>query len=164
GERMETREHRPAQAAGRRGSLNPAGGRPKVRANGKGAPGAAATSRERSHAKANGVPLSQASGAHIDERVLLSTLTRFRKGDFSARLPIEWTGLAGKIADTLNDVIELNQRMADELARLSRMVGKEGRSNQRAGLSGLQGSWAKSMDCVNSLIDDLVYPTSEMAR
>jgi hypothetical protein len=29
-------------------------------------------------------------------------------------MPIDQTGIAGKIADTLNDVIELNQRMAAE--------------------------------------------------
>ena len=29
----------------------------------------------------------------------------------------EWTGLAGKVADTFNEVVELNQRMAQELDR-----------------------------------------------
>ena len=72
--------------------------------------------------------------------------------------------LAGRISDTLNDVIERNQSMALELERLSRVVGKEGRLNERARLSAFGGSWAHSVRCVNSLIEDLVYPDSEMAR
>ena len=100
----------------------------------------------------------------LDERTLLAVLTSFKKGDFSARLPVEWTGLAGRISDTLNDVIERNQSMALELERLSRVVGKEGRLNERATLRELSGSWAHSIRCVNSLIEDLVYPDSEMAR
>src|SRR5262245_55494027 len=62
--------------------------------------------------------LQEAPAQQIDTAVLLAALTALKKGDFSARLPIEWTGVAGKVADTFNDVIELNQRMARELERL----------------------------------------------
>ena len=48
------------------------------------------------------------------------------------RLPVDWTGVAGKVADAFNEVVELNERMAGELARLSRVVGKEGKLSQRA--------------------------------
>ena len=47
----------------------------------------------------------------FDTKLLLKTLTAFKKGDFSARLPNDWTGIEGKIADTLNDVIEINGRL-----------------------------------------------------
>ena len=56
----------------------------------------------------------------------------FKRGDFSARLPENWTGVPGKIADTFNAVIEANQRMTRELERIGRVVGKEGRIAQRA--------------------------------
>src|SRR5947209_715959 len=100
----------------------------------------------------------------IDMTALLSALTALKKGDFSTRLPLEWTGVAGKVADTFNDVIELNQRMALELERLSRVVGKEGKIAQRASLGDVTGSWASSISYVNDLIDDLVHPTRETAR
>jgi HAMP domain-containing protein/signal transduction histidine kinase/CheY-like chemotaxis protein len=100
----------------------------------------------------------------LDSTALLSALTALKKGDFSARLPVEWTGVAGKVADTFNDVIELNQRMARELERLSRVVGKEGKIAQRASLGDVSGSWASSIRYVNDLIDDLVHPTRETAR
>src|SRR6266566_9561814 len=80
----------------------------------------------------------------LDEREMLSALTALKRGDFSVRLPVEWTGLAGKIADTFNDVIELNERMADELDRLGRVVGKEGKISERASLGDVSGSWSDS--------------------
>ena len=64
----------------------------------------------------------------LDASLLLKTLIAFRDGDFSARLPVDKTGLEGKIADTLNDIFKLNERMASEFERISSAVGKEGRS------------------------------------
>src|SRR5438128_2498635 len=99
-----------------------------------------------------------------ETKALLSALTALKKGDFSVRLPMEWTGIAGKVADTFNEVVELNERMAKDLERLSRVVGKEGKLTQRAALGDVSGSWADSVDSINALIDDLVHPTSETAR
>ena len=70
----------------------------------------------------------------LDTRQLLKVLMAVKKGDFSLRMPVEHTGVAGKIADTLNDIIDLNQHMTDEFARISTVVGKEGRIAQRASL------------------------------
>jgi HAMP domain-containing protein/CheY-like chemotaxis protein/signal transduction histidine kinase len=95
---------------------------------------------------------------------LLRTLVAVKKGDFSVRMPIDQTGLAGKIADELNDIIELNQRMAAELARIGTVVGKEGKIAQRATIGSAEGSWSASVNSVNTLITDLVQPTSETAR
>jgi HAMP domain-containing protein/signal transduction histidine kinase/CheY-like chemotaxis protein len=96
--------------------------------------------------------------------ILLSALHDFRKGREGVRLPVEWTGLAGRVADAFNQVVEMNERMAGEFARLSRVVGKEGRITQRASLGNVSGFWQESVESVNELIDDLVHPTSETAR
>ncbi|PYL63778.1 MAG: hybrid sensor histidine kinase/response regulator, partial [Verrucomicrobia bacterium] len=101
---------------------------------------------------------------NLDTKQLLTTLKAFKRGDFSARLPDDWTGVAGKVADTLNDVIATNQRMTQELERIGRVVGKEGRIMQRASIGDVSKSWAHAMGSVNGLIEDLVHPTSEMAR
>ena len=82
----------------------------------------------------------------IDATALLTALTALKKGDFTVRLPLDWTGVAGKVADTFNEVIELNERMADELERISRVVGKEGKINQRASLGSVSGSWEEAID------------------
>jgi CheY-like chemotaxis protein/HAMP domain-containing protein len=100
----------------------------------------------------------------VDSTVLLSVLARVREGDFAARMPLEWTGVAGKIADGLNDVIIANQSLAAELARVGQVVGKEGRLSQRVVLGGWAQGWSESIHSVNSLIDDLVRPTVEMQR
>ena len=100
----------------------------------------------------------------LDAKVLLSFLAQVKAGDFTARMPLEWTGLAGKVADALNDVIISNQALGVELARVSQAVGKEGRLSQRVVLGSVAQRWAGSIDSVNSLIDDLVRPTIEMQR
>jgi HAMP domain-containing protein/CheY-like chemotaxis protein/signal transduction histidine kinase len=100
----------------------------------------------------------------INSRLLLKTLVAFKKGDFSTRLPGDWTGEAGKIADTLNDIIELSDKMAKELERVSRVVGKEGKIMHRAAVPAAGGSWLRLVDSTNLLIDDMARPTSEMAR
>ncbi|MGH7581510.1 MAG: HAMP domain-containing protein, partial [Gemmatimonadales bacterium] len=100
----------------------------------------------------------------LDLAELLTVLAAVRKGDFSVRMRVTGTGLAGKVADTLNEIVELNQEMTQELDRVSIAVGKEGRINQRAQLRGAGGSWAASLNSVNGLIADLVQPTSEVAR
>src|SRR5450755_2409808 len=100
----------------------------------------------------------------LDEVVLLRVLSEVRDGDFSVRMPLEWTGVAGKVADVLNDVIAANQTLGAELAKVSRVVGKEGRLSQRVAFGGSDGVWAGSIESVNGLLDELVRPTFEMQR
>ena len=107
---------------------------------------------------------SESASKQLSKPTMLRTLLALKKGDFSARLPLDLPGMDGKIADTFNEVVELNQRMAEELERLSRVVGKEGKISQRAEMGNVSGSWRASVDSVNTLISDLVYPVSETSR
>jgi HAMP domain-containing protein/CheY-like chemotaxis protein/signal transduction histidine kinase len=100
----------------------------------------------------------------LDQRALLNVLMAFKSGDFSARMPADQVGVAGKICDTLNEIIDLNDRTARELVRTSEIVGKEGRLSHRANIAGAVGSWQVFPDTVNVLISDLVQPTTEIAR
>ena len=50
----------------------------------------------------------------------LSTLIAFKGGNFSVRMPVDQTDLEGKLADALNDVLEINQKMVSEFERISR--------------------------------------------
>src|SRR5687768_7442725 len=70
----------------------------------------------------------------LDQKRLLKVLSDYRRGDFSARMPPDRTGLAGKICDALNDAIERNDKLVRELDRLSTVVGKAGNIKQRAAL------------------------------
>src|ERR1022692_3602543 len=100
----------------------------------------------------------------LNTGTLLKALIAFKDGDFSVRLPVDQTGVAGKIADTLNDIFKLNERMASEFGRISSAVGKEGKINQRASLGSVSGDWSECLDSVNGLIGDLVQPSTEVAR
>ena len=100
----------------------------------------------------------------LNTKLLLKALVAFKKGDFSIRLPGEWTGEAGKIADTFNEIIELSDKTTKEVERVSRVVGKEGKINHRAAVPAASGSWLRLVDSTNLLIDDMARPTSEMAR
>ncbi|HEU4799405.1 MAG TPA: response regulator, partial [Gemmatimonadales bacterium] len=100
----------------------------------------------------------------IDSGELLALLTAVRRGDFTVRMPQNRLGVRGKVADALNDIIQMNQDLVSEIDRVSQVVGKEGRITQRAALRGAGGSWAEPLNSVNTLIGDLVQPTSEVAR
>ena len=102
--------------------------------------------------------------SELEKNLLLNALIALKRGDFSAHLPSEWTGLGGKIADTFNEIVDLNRSTVRELDRLSRVVGKDGKLSQRAALGSATGAWADTIGAVNALIDDLVQPTSETAR
>ncbi|MBI2378142.1 MAG: HAMP domain-containing protein [Deltaproteobacteria bacterium] len=100
----------------------------------------------------------------LDLGQLLGVLASFKKGDFSARMPIHHTGMAGKVADTLNEILEVEERLSFEYERVSLAVGKHGRTSARVEIGGTFGAWGTRVGAVNSLISDLVQPTSEMAR
>ena len=101
----------------------------------------------------------------LDRRQLLSALRKFQKGSFDVRLPEHWTGLDGKIADTFNDVVELQPADGRELERLSAASSARKAASRSAPRSATsRGAWAASVESVNTLIGDLVHPTSETAR
>ena len=100
----------------------------------------------------------------LDPETLLGVLSHVRAGDFTARMPVHWTGTAGKVADRLNEIIGANEALGTELARVSRVVGKEGKLSQRASFKGAEQVWGDCIDSVNSLIEDLVRPSNEMQR
>src|SRR5712671_6510429 len=103
--------------------------------------------------------------SHTEEMTqILNALTALRRGEAGARLPYNGSGAFGKVAEVFNDLVEQNATMAEEFGRLSQVVGKEGKLKKRAALPNARGFWAASVDSINSLIDDLVHPTSEVGR
>ena len=95
---------------------------------------------------------------------ILASLQTMRDGDLSVRLPGSWTGLAGKIADTFNDIVSTNQQISQELKRAGQVVGKEGRTRERIRFHQTKGAWGEMEVSVNTLIEDLLRPTTEVTR
>jgi signal transduction histidine kinase/HAMP domain-containing protein len=109
--------------------------------------------------KANG-----RGGRTLQQAELLLALQAVRSGDFSVRLPGDRTGIDGKIADTFNEIVVANARMAAELKRVGHVVGKKGQTSQRVRFEPLGGEWGETEDSINALIDDLLWPTTEVTR
>ena len=95
---------------------------------------------------------------------LLDALQAMRAGDFSVRMNGAGAGLEGKIADTFNDIVAANQQMAQQLERVGQVVGREGKTKQRVKLGLASGAWSEMEGSVNTLIDDLLWPTTEVTR
>ncbi len=95
---------------------------------------------------------------------LLHALQAMRAGDFSVRMTGDHLGIEGKIADTFNEIIASNQRMAQQLEHVGQVVGREGKTRQRVKFDLTSGSWADMEGSVNTLIDDLLWPTREVTR
>ncbi|MFL5237540.1 MAG: HAMP domain-containing protein, partial [Rhizomicrobium sp.] len=85
-------------------------------------------------------------------------------GDFSVRMRGDQVGIAGKIADTFNEIVATNQRMAEQLEKVGEQVGKEGKTRYRVKFGQSVGAWAGMEASVNTLIDDLLWPTAEVTR
>jgi len=131
--------------------LNPAA--PAPAANGSSAPQAIP------HATENGL-----NGDAHGLTELLHALQAMRVGDFSVRMAGDRIGIMGKIADTFNEIVATNQRMAKQVERVGQVVGREGKTRQRVRLGLSDGAWGEMEASVNSLIDDLLWPTTEVTR
>ena len=111
---------------------------------------------------ATSVQTSNGTTTHTHE--LLRALLAMRTGDFSVRMSGDHLGIEGKIADTFNEIVAANQRMAQQLERVGQVVGREGKTRQRVKFGLSSGSWADMESSVNTLIDDLLWPTREVTR
>ncbi len=115
------------------------------------------------YANGNGHP--PVSDLHlIDSKELLRVLTEVKNGKFTVRMPLDETGINGKIYDTLNDIIGLNERMMQEFMHAGNTIGKQGKLTQRIEVPSHRGSWSEGVNSLNVLISDLVHPTIEIAH
>jgi methyl-accepting chemotaxis protein len=97
-------------------------------------------------------------------RELLGAMQDVNAGDFSVQLPLHWDGMAGKLAESFNEIVSSNRRLAGELARVGQKVGREGQTRQRVNPANRQGAWAGMEVALNNLIDDLVRPVETMTE
>ncbi len=100
----------------------------------------------------------------LDSKELLWVLSEVRNGNFNVRMPIDQVGVRGKICDTLNEIISLNEEMMREFTRAGNTIGKQGKLTQRIEVPNAKGSWSTGVDSLNSLVSDLVHPIIEIAH
>ena len=98
----------------------------------------------------------------VELQNMLEALRAMRAGDFSVRMGVEQDGILGKIADTFNDIVASNEQMAQQLERVGQVVGREGETRHRVKFGISNGAWSEMESSVNTLIDDLLWPTKEV--
>src|SRR5262245_43259556 len=69
------------------------------------------------HAETNGTIHTDAPSDSMNAQELLRVLTEVKNGNLSVRMPIDEVGMTGKIFDTLNEIISLNEKMMQEFTR-----------------------------------------------
>src|SRR5262249_44197597 len=99
-----------------------------------------------------------------DLEQLLDALRLARDGDVGVRLPVQKSSALGDVAKAFNQLAENRETLTRELNRVAKVIGREGRITERARFKGSKGSWRESVDAVNSIIEDLVRPTTEVSR
>lgn len=98
-------------------------------------------------------------------RELLAALRALEGGEFAVRLALPTTDpVLAEIARAFNGIAARNERLTREVVRVSTTVGREGKMTDRASIPGARGGWALKIDAVNSLIADLMQPTTEISR
>jgi HAMP domain-containing protein/signal transduction histidine kinase/CheY-like chemotaxis protein len=100
----------------------------------------------------------------LNQKELLRILMEVKNGNFSVRMPIDEIGLSGKIYDTLNEIIAMNEKMMNEFTKAGNTIGKQGKLTQRIELPDAKGDWSTGVESLNTLISDLVHPTIEIAH
>ena len=112
--------------------------------------------------------ISKKSTADLSElnynKQLSKVLTEVKNGNFSVRMPIYHDGFNSKISETLNEIIDLNEKMMLEFTKAGKIIGKQGKLTERIPLPKGRGSWHSGVDSLNTLISDLVHPTIEIAH
>ncbi|GEM_PF-6222430 len=101
---------------------------------------------------------------HRDRVRLLNALKAVKQGDFSVRLSVERGGIMSEIAMMFNDVVALNESTANEVIRVSKIVGEDGKLTERASIGNVTGSWKAQVDSINALVNNLAQPTTEVGR
>jgi methyl-accepting chemotaxis protein len=96
-------------------------------------------------------------------QLLLEALKAAKDGNFAVRLPTGKNGL-GELAIVFNEWMATNEQFANEIIQVSQTVGEEGQLSERIALKQNSGSWTTSAHAINTLINRLVKPTTEVER
>ncbi|MCA1853107.1 MAG: HAMP domain-containing protein, partial [Beggiatoa sp.] len=100
----------------------------------------------------------------LDHQIMFNALDAVRRGDFSVRLPLNWEGLDGKIADAFNDIVSMEEKLAKEIERVTFGVATEGKLGQRMKVDKSDGTWDVKVDSINTLIENMAQPIRDTGR
>src|SRR4029079_12800564 len=88
-------------------------------------------------------------------RNIAQVTTAVAKGDLSQKITVEVRGEVAELKDTINTMVDQLSAFADEVTRVAREVGTEGRLGGQADVPGVAGTWKDLTDNVNQLAGNL---------
>ncbi len=95
---------------------------------------------------------------------LLAAMEDVRDGNFRRRLTPAGEGLPARVATVFNEIVERNQDLVGGLSGIRRAVGEQGRLGERLAADDDLGGWTMARESVNGLVEDMLYPTTELSR
>ncbi len=111
----------------------------------------------------SGKPSARAARVVSESDLVATALEALHRGDFNMRLRPR-DGVSREVAEAYNDLAARLDHTSVELQRITRVVGRDGEMGERLRMDGLRGGWMSIGDSFNTLIGDLVRPSTEAAR
>ncbi|WP_329274765.1 HAMP domain-containing protein [Streptomyces sp. NBC_00691] len=97
-------------------------------------------------------------------RSIAQVATSVARGDLSRRITVEAKGEVAALADTINTMVDTLSAFADEVTRVAREVGTEGRLGGQARVPNVAGTWKDLTDNVNSMANNLTGQVRNIAQ
>src|SRR5437899_3178272 len=115
------------------------------------------------------MPALQEPNSAVETTAILNALIALKKGDYSVRLPVEWTGLPGKVADTCKDLTDSVNSMAGNLTGQVRNIAEVTTAVANGDLSkkitvDVKGEFLELKNTINTMVDQLRSFASEVTR
>ena len=105
-----------------------------------------------------------ASNLTAQVRSIAQVATAVARGDLTQTITVEAKGEVAALAQTINTMVGTLSAFADEVTRVAREVGTEGRLGGQADVKGVSGTWKDLTDNVNSMADNLTSQVRNIAQ
>src|SRR3989449_2143117 len=97
-------------------------------------------------------------------RNIAAVTTAVANGDLYKKMPVEVKGEIVKLSDTSNTMVDQLSAFADEVTRVAREVGTEGKLGGQAQVKGVSGTWKDLTDNVNFMASNLTNQVRGIAK
>src|SRR5207253_1750021 len=97
-------------------------------------------------------------------RNIAQVTTAVGRGERSQKITVEARGEVAELKDTINTMVEQLRAFADEVTRVARDVGTEGKLGGQATVPGVSGTWKDLTDNVNQLAGNLTGQVRNIAQ
>ncbi|NUS00946.1 MAG: HAMP domain-containing protein, partial [Nonomuraea sp.] len=97
-------------------------------------------------------------------RNISQVATAVARGDLSQRITVSARGEILELKNTLNTMVDQLSSFADEVTRVAREVGTDGRLGGQADVKGVSGTWKALTESVNVMADNLTAQVRSIAE